>query len=70
MGKIDNIISKFFTLKITQLESNLTILNRYNLIFLNSFDKQKTPTKEKGFNVAPGGIEPPTHGFSVHCSTD
>ena len=32
--------------------------------------KQKTPTFLKGFNVAPGGIEPPTQGFSVLCSTD
>jgi len=24
----------------------------------------------RGFNVVPPGIEPGTHGFSVHCSTN
>jgi len=25
---------------------------------------------DRGFNVVPPGIEPGTHGFSVHCSTN
>ena len=30
---------------------------------------KKTPIN-RGFNVVPPGIEPGTHGFSVHCSTN
>jgi hypothetical protein len=31
---------------------------------------KKRPRNSRPFPVVWGGIEPPTHGFSVHCSTD
>ena len=31
--------------------------------------KQKSPLKNSGPNVVLAGVEPATHGFSVHCST-
>ena len=35
------------------------------------YRKQKNPTAETmGFEVVMDGIEPPTQGFSVLCSTD
>jgi hypothetical protein len=33
-------------------------------------EKQKTTTLEVVVFVVPPGIEPGTHGFSVHCSTN
>jgi hypothetical protein len=33
-------------------------------------ENTKTPKKLRGFFVAPDGIEPPTQGFSVLCSTN
>jgi hypothetical protein len=32
--------------------------------------KNKKPDQKIGFLVVPPGIEPGTHGFSVHCSTN
>ncbi len=32
--------------------------------------KEQTPTRIVGVVVPRGGIEPPTRGFSVHCSTN
>jgi hypothetical protein len=35
----------------------------------NETTVQKNNLKIKNFFVVPPGIEPGTHGFSVHCST-
>jgi hypothetical protein len=32
--------------------------------------KKKLADLQASFGMAQDGIEPPTHGFSVHCSTD
>ncbi len=37
---------------------------------LSRFVKQKTPTFLLRFYVVWAGVEPATHGFSVHCSTN
>ena len=53
------------------LFNNQFFLKKFITIRFNDiYYKQKTPSFLKGFNVAPGGIEPPTQGFSVLCSTD
>ena len=50
---------------------------RIELFLYNDFEqhnirfiKQKNHVKIVVFNVVPPGIEPGTHGFSVHCSTN
>jgi hypothetical protein len=39
-------------------------------IFSGSYKNKKPETQVSGFKVVPPGIEPGTHGFSVHCSTN
>jgi hypothetical protein len=56
-----------------QLINNIKILEINSVYFSNFVNKQKTPPL-KGFvinklGVAPGGIEPPTQGFSGLCIT-
>ena len=44
--------------------------NSTNLYQMSDFGKKgKSPFVDEDF-VARAGIEPATHGFSVHCSTD
>ena len=38
--------------------------------FLNVIPNNKKTPVNRGFYVVPPGVEPGTHGFSVHCSTN
>ena len=46
------------------------ILLRNSFIEEDVTPKNKETPMDRGFNVVPPGIEPGTHGFSVHCSTN
>ena len=49
---------------------SLQISNKINEINKRLITKKKTHSVEWVFEVVPPGIEPGTHGFSVHCSTN
>lgn len=48
---------------ITIAVQKLTVFNREGI-------KQKSPDINRDFDVVLSGLEPPTHGFSVRCSTN
>src|SRR6187401_3709835 len=48
---------------------NISLFKSYSMLTINKSNK-KAPVINQSLSVVWGGIEPPTQGFSVLCSTD
>jgi hypothetical protein len=49
---------------------SLQISNKIIIFHNEDNTNKKAHSNEWAFEVVPPGIEPGTHGFSVHCSTN